>query len=84
MRGAVIGLIIASKSSSFPVGAYASSDVGWTEIAVVNEKKLQKIDVPKNGRVTDTLGVLGKNPPNPPDGYRIWVITDLRTYNYQA
>ncbi|KAL8705962.1 MAG: hypothetical protein Q9201_000956 [Fulgogasparrea decipioides] len=59
MRGAAIGLIQASKSDAFPVGSYTTGTVGWTELAVVNEKALQRIDVPKNGKVTDALGVLG-------------------------
>jgi NADPH-dependent curcumin reductase CurA len=60
MRGAAVGVIAASKSSKFPVGSYAHAQPGWTELAVIKEKHLEKIDVPKNGKVTDTLGVLGK------------------------
>jgi hypothetical protein len=60
MRGASVGVIVASKSQKFPVGSYAHGQPGWTEIAVIKEKHLEKIDVPKNGKVTDTLGVLGK------------------------
>ncbi|KAL8689743.1 MAG: hypothetical protein Q9218_004658 [Villophora microphyllina] len=59
MRGAAIGIIKSSKSSAFPVGSYATGTVGWTEYAVVNEKDLQKTEVPQNGKVTDALGVLG-------------------------
>ena len=33
--------------------------VGWTEYAIVHSKALQKVDIPKNGRLTDALGVLG-------------------------
>lgn len=69
MRGAAIGIIKASKSDTFPVGSYATGTVGWTEFAVVNEKDLQKTDIPKNGKVTDALGVLGKR-----------VLLDLATY----
>ena len=60
MRGAAIGVIKASKSDAFPVGSYATGTVGWTELAVVKGKHLEKVDIPKNGRVTDALGVLGK------------------------
>ena len=60
MRGVAIGVIKASKADSFPVGSYATGTVGWTEVAVVKAKNLEKIDVPKNGKVTDALGVLGK------------------------
>ena len=60
MRGAAIGVIKASKSDAFPVGSYATGTVGWTELAVVKVKQLEKVDIPKNGKVTDALGVLGK------------------------
>ncbi|KAI4102547.1 MAG: hypothetical protein LQ339_004564 [Xanthoria mediterranea] len=59
MRGACIGLIKASKSPSFPTGSHAMGTVGWTEYAIVHSKALQKVDVPKNGKLTDALGVLG-------------------------
>lgn len=59
MRGMAIGIIKASKSSSFPVGSYANGRVGWTEYAVANEKGLEKTDVPSIGKITDALGVLG-------------------------
>ena len=60
MRGACIGMIKASKSSTFPIGSYATGTIGWTEYAIVNEKDLEKIEIPQDGRVTDALGVLGK------------------------
>ncbi|KAL8911318.1 MAG: hypothetical protein Q9171_003483 [Xanthocarpia ochracea] len=59
MRGACIGIIKASKSSSFPTGAYAIGTVGWTEYAIVPSKSLEKVEIPKNGKLTDALGVLG-------------------------
>lgn len=59
MRGGAIGLVKASKSTAFPIGSYATGFAGWTELAVMNEKSLQKADVPKNGKITDLLGVLG-------------------------
>lgn len=59
MRGAAIGLVTASKSSSFPVGTYAYGSVGWTEFAVVKEKALQKLDLPNGAVPTDALSVLG-------------------------
>ncbi|KAL8857963.1 MAG: hypothetical protein Q9178_005422 [Gyalolechia marmorata] len=59
MRGACIGIIKASKSSSFPTGAYAIGTVGWTEYAIVHSKSLEKVEIPKNGKPTDALGVLG-------------------------
>lgn len=60
MRGAAIGVIKASKSDAFPVGSYATGTAGWTELAIMKSKDLQKTEVPKNGKVTDALGVLGK------------------------
>ncbi|KIW06209.1 uncharacterized protein PV09_02686 [Verruconis gallopava] len=59
MRGSAVGIIKASKSSKFPVGSYAVGNVGWTELAIVKEKHLEKMDLPPNGRVTDALSVLG-------------------------
>lgn len=59
MRGAVIGTIKASKSPSYPVGAHALGQPGWTELAIVKAKTLEPIDVPRNGKLTDALGVLG-------------------------
>jgi NADPH-dependent curcumin reductase CurA len=60
MRGSAVGVITASKSKSFPIGSYAYGQPGWTELAIVKEKHLEKIDVPHNGKVTDILGVLGE------------------------
>jgi NADPH-dependent curcumin reductase CurA len=59
MRGSAIGVVKASKSAKFPVGSYAIANIGWTELAIANEKTLENIEVPKNGKVTDALGVLG-------------------------
>ena len=64
MRGAAIGVIKASKSDDFPIGSIATGSVGWTELAVVKSKQLERVDVPKNGRITDALGVLGKKSPS--------------------
>ncbi|KAL8916125.1 MAG: hypothetical protein Q9208_008692 [Pyrenodesmia sp. 3 TL-2023] len=59
MRGAAIGVVKASRSDAFPIGSYATGTVGWTELAIVHSKNLEKVDIPKNGRITDALGVLG-------------------------
>ncbi|KAG9715034.1 NAD(P)-binding protein, partial [Aureobasidium melanogenum] len=59
MRGVAIGTVEASKSEKFPVGTLATGLVGWTELAVVDEKALERVDLPSNGRTTDVLGVLG-------------------------
>jgi len=60
MRGGAIGTIKASKDPNFPVGSYASGLVGWSELAVVKGKNLEKVHVPKGGRLTDSMAVLGK------------------------
>ena len=54
--------MVESKLSKFPVGTYATASVGWTELAVVKEKNLERVDVPEGGKVTDALGVLGTSP----------------------
>ncbi|TGO85692.1 hypothetical protein BPOR_0373g00110 [Botrytis porri] len=59
MRGVSIGKVIASKSSKFNVGDYASSITGWKEVAIMASKDLTPIDLPPNGKLTDALGVLG-------------------------
>ncbi|KEF63641.1 uncharacterized protein A1O9_01619 [Exophiala aquamarina CBS 119918] len=59
MRGGAIGTIKASKDPNFPVGSYASGLVGWTELAVVKGKSLERVQVPKGGRLTDLMAVLG-------------------------
>jgi hypothetical protein len=60
MRGAAVGVIISSKSRTFPVGSYVGSDVGWAEYAIVKEKHLERLDLPQNAKITDALGILGE------------------------
>ena len=62
MRGVAIGEVLESKSNKFPVGTYATAMVGWTELAIVKEKDLQRLEVPEGGKLTDALGVLGSPP----------------------
>ncbi|KAH7068497.1 hypothetical protein FB567DRAFT_541187 [Paraphoma chrysanthemicola] len=59
MRGSGIGLIVASKSSKFPVGTYATGFCGWSEYAVLKEKLVEPLDLPKGAVPTDALSVLG-------------------------
>lgn len=59
MRGVCIGIILASKSPSFPPGTHATGSVGWTEYAITPASHLQKLDLPKGAQLTDALGVLG-------------------------
>lgn len=59
MRGAVLGKVIASKSSKLQVGSYVTCISGWTELAVVNAKDATLLEVPPNGKPTDAMGILG-------------------------
>ncbi len=61
MRGAVVGKIVASKSTKYPVGSNVYAPSGWTELAVFDDsnKDLMKVELPKDGKLTDALGVLG-------------------------
>lgn len=59
MRGAVVAKVVASKSKGLVVGDYVTATAGWTEYAVLNEKHVEKTEIPANGKTTDALGVLG-------------------------
>ncbi|CAK1357429.1 putative NADP-dependent oxidoreductase [Cercospora beticola] len=59
MRGVGVGTVVASKSSKFSVGEVVYAGSGWTELAVLREKEVEKLDLPTNGRMTDTLATLG-------------------------
>jgi len=59
MRGMVIGKVVASASSKFEKGNYVTCVSGWKEIAVMPAKDVTLVNIPKNGKVTDALGVLG-------------------------
>ena len=59
MRSQAIGVVKASKSSKFPVGSIALGQTGWTELRMVKDKHLEKVELPKNGKMTDALSVLG-------------------------
>jgi NADPH-dependent curcumin reductase CurA len=59
MRGAVLAKVIASKASSLPVGSYVNCTSGWAEVAIVNAKEATLLEIPANGKPTDTMGVLG-------------------------
>ena len=62
MRGSVIAKVVASKSAEYPVGSYVSALSGWTEFAVLDDsnKDMMKVELPKEGKLTDMLGVLGR------------------------
>jgi NADPH-dependent curcumin reductase CurA len=59
MRGSVIGKVVASKSSKFTGGEFVTCMAGWTELAIINEKEANLLEVPEGCRVTDAMGVLG-------------------------
>jgi hypothetical protein len=61
MRGSVVGKIVASKSAKYPKGTYVGAPAGWAEFAVLGDdnKDMVKVELPKEGRLTDALGVLG-------------------------
>lgn len=59
MRGMVIGKVLASTSSKFQKGNYVTATPGWKELAILPAKAVSLLEVPKNGKVTDALGVLG-------------------------
>lgn len=59
MRGNGVGTIVASKSSKFQQGETVSAMSGWSELAVLKEDLVEKLDLPSNGTLTDSLGVLG-------------------------
>ncbi|KAF2759016.1 NADP-dependent leukotriene B4 12-hydroxydehydrogenase [Pseudovirgaria hyperparasitica] len=59
MRGAAVGKVVGSKSSKFPVGSYATATCGWAELAVVSDKYVEKVELPSNASIADSLGILG-------------------------
>lgn len=59
MRGMTIGKVLASTSSKFQKGNYVTAVSGWTELAIAKASEVTLLDVPKNGKPTDALGVLG-------------------------
>jgi len=59
MRGYAVGTVKASKDPKFPPGSYAVGSVGWTELKICKGRELEKVQLPKGGRLTDTLSVLG-------------------------
>lgn len=59
MRGQSVGIVKASRSRNYPVGSYALGMSGWSEYSILSEKLLEGITLPKGGRPTDALGVLG-------------------------
>ncbi|KIW90610.1 uncharacterized protein Z519_08393 [Cladophialophora bantiana CBS 173.52] len=59
MRGGCIGTVKASRNPQFPVGSFATATVGWTEYKICRGNELQRVVVPRGGKLTDGLSVLG-------------------------
>lgn len=59
MRGIAVCSVKSSRSSKFSTGDIVTAASGWTEQAVLADKALTKIEVPRGAQVTDALGVLG-------------------------
>ncbi|KJX99778.1 nadp-dependent leukotriene b4 12-hydroxydehydrogenase like protein [Zymoseptoria brevis] len=59
MRGNGVGKILASRSSKFYEGETVSAMCGWSEVAVLKEDQVEKLNLPSNATMTDSLGALG-------------------------
>ncbi|KAK6224048.1 hypothetical protein LQW54_000194 [Pestalotiopsis sp. IQ-011] len=59
MRGTAVSRVLASKSSKAKEGELVSASIGWTEVAILDEKLFEKVELPQNARPTDAIGVLG-------------------------
>ncbi|KAI8628131.1 hypothetical protein F5Y19DRAFT_476930 [Xylariaceae sp. FL1651] len=59
MRGFTISRVLASKSPKVKTGDIVTAPIGWTEVAIANEKSIEPVLIPKGGQITDALGVLG-------------------------
>ncbi|KAI0399949.1 hypothetical protein F4802DRAFT_526417 [Xylaria palmicola] len=59
MRGFAISRVLASKSDCAKEGDLVTGGIGWTEVGILNEKDVEKVEIPKGGKATDLLGVLG-------------------------
>jgi NADPH-dependent curcumin reductase CurA len=60
MRSGALGTVKASKDPKFPVGSHATGLAGWTEYRVLKAKELQRVVIPRGGRLTDAMSVLGR------------------------
>ncbi|KAI1422277.1 hypothetical protein F5Y12DRAFT_763294, partial [Xylaria sp. FL1777] len=59
MPGFTVSRVLASRSPDVKEGDFVTATSGWAEVAIVEEGNFQKVEVPKSGRLTDLLGVLG-------------------------
>ncbi|KAH9940955.1 alcohol dehydrogenase [Amylocystis lapponica] len=60
MRALAVGVVVeAGAGSAFAPGDSVSGTLGWTDYAVVDDKDVQKLHIPKGGQLLDYLGPLG-------------------------
>ncbi|KAI1339820.1 NAD(P)-binding protein [Xylariaceae sp. FL0016] len=59
MRGSAVSRVLASKNPKVKEGDLVNALCGWTEVCIVNEQQFDVVDVPKGGKVTDAIGILG-------------------------
>ncbi|KAI0598432.1 hypothetical protein F4775DRAFT_555536 [Biscogniauxia sp. FL1348] len=59
MRGGTLSKVLASKNPKAKEGDLVYASCGWTEVAIVNEKQFETIQLPEGAKATDALGVLG-------------------------
>ncbi|KAI1632173.1 hypothetical protein F4809DRAFT_628939 [Biscogniauxia mediterranea] len=59
MRGGTISRVLASKNPKVKDGDLVYASCGWTEVAIVNEKQFETLQLPEGAKITDALGVLG-------------------------
>ena len=65
MRGGAVCRVLASKSPKVKENDLVNSMCGWTEVAIVNEKQFEPLDLPKNAKVTDAIGCDNLKPAAP-------------------
>ncbi|KAK7033106.1 hypothetical protein R3P38DRAFT_3265067 [Favolaschia claudopus] len=61
MRALGLGIVLNSSSKNFAVGDQVTGAFGWTEFAVMKEKDVEKIIVPKGAEPLDFLNTLGSS-----------------------
>lgn len=69
MRGASVAKVLASKNDRVKEGGLVTGFTGWTEVAILDGKSFEVVELPKGAEVTDAVGCLGMLY-IPPGGYR--------------
>ncbi|KAI1431237.1 NAD(P)-binding protein [Xylaria sp. CBS 124048] len=59
MRGQTVSRVLASKSPKVKAGDFVSAWSGWTEYSIANDNAIELVEIPKGGKITDILNVLG-------------------------